>query len=428
MECIQIHVVKRGESVYEIGKLYGVPYEDIAAANELEDDNKLAVGQALVIPTTGFFYTVRPGDSLYSIGVRYGLTAERLAEINGISPSQTLQAGQRLYIPQQSKTPIDSLLYVEPRNPVTEVMVAEVRKRAGDLTYLAMFSYEAQRDGSLKAPMTNDILRIASNAGAVNMMVITNLEEFAFSADLAHALFTDQQAQNKLIQNALNIAKTAGYQDIHFDFELLYPEDRELYNQFLRNARDKIHQAGLTLSTALAPKSGPVMTGIYGAHDYRAHGEICDFVVLMTYEWGYTYSAPQAVSPIGPVTRVVEYAVSEIPRNKIFLGQNLYGYDWSAPFGQSIPAVAISPQMAVNLAIDVHAEIEYDSAAEAPHFTYYDAKGTEHEVWFEDARSINAKFDLLKRFGLRGIMYWKLGLSFPQNWLLLTDRFTIRKR
>lgn len=414
--------------MYEIGKLYGVPYEEIAAANELENDNKLAVGQALVIPTAGFFYTVRPGDSLYSIGIRYGLTAERLAEINGISPSQTLQAGQRLYIPQQSKTPIDSLLYVEPRNPVTEEMIAEVKKRAGDLTYLAMFSYEAQRDGSLKAPVTNDILRIADNAGAVNMMVITNLEEFAFSADLARVLFTDQQAQNKLIQNAVNIAKTAGYQDIHFDFELLYPEDRELYNQFLRNARDKIHQADLTLSTALAPKSGPVMTGIYGAHDYRAHGEICDFVVLMTYEWGYTYSAPQAVSPIGPVTRVVEYAVSEIPRNKIFLGQNLYGYDWSAPFGQSIPAVAISPRMAVNLAVDVHAAIEYDTAAQAPHFTYYDAKGTEHEVWFEDARSINAKFDLLKRFDLRGIMYWKLGLAFPQNWLLLTDRFTIRKR
>lgn len=414
--------------MYEIGKLYGVPYEEIAAANELENDNKLAVGQALVIPTAGFFYTVQPGDSLYSIGIRYGLTAERLAEINGISPSQTLQAGQRLYIPQQSKTPVDSLLYVEPRNPVTEEMIAEVKKRAGDLTYLAMFSYEAQRDGSLKAPVTNDILRIADNAGAVNMMVITNLEEFAFSADLARVLFTDQQAQNKLIQNAVNIAKTAGYQDIHFDFELLYPEDRELYNQFLRNARNKIHQAGLTLSTALAPKSGPVMTGIYGAHDYRAHGEICDFVVLMTYEWGYTYSAPQAVSPIGPVTRVVEYAVSEIPRNKIFLGQNLYGYDWSAPFGQSIPAVAISPRMAVNLAVDVHAAIEYDTAAQAPHFTYYDAKGTEHEVWFEDARSINAKFDLLKQFDLRGIMYWKLGLAFPQNWLLLTDRFTIRKR
>ncbi|MCY8307118.1 hypothetical protein MOC39_20870, partial [Bacillus spizizenii] len=29
---------------------------------------------------------------------------------------------------------------------------------------------------------------------------------------------------------------------------------------------------------------------------------------------------------------------------------------------------------------------------------------------------------------LRGISYWKLGLSFPQNWLLLSDQFNIVKK
>ncbi|MBY0223801.1 glycoside hydrolase family 18 protein [Mammaliicoccus sciuri] len=427
---MQIHVVKPGESLFIIGNIYGVPYEQIAQANELEDASQLAIGQALVIPIVGTYYWVRPGDSLYRIAQTHGLSVERLAQINNINPAGILQVGQRLYIPEPPKTPIDSLLYVEPRNPVSQQMITEVRQRVGQLTYLAMFSYEVQRDGSLKEPPLDDIPTIAQNAGALNMMVLTNLENYGFSADLAHVLFTDQAAQNRMIQNAIETANRIGYKDIHFDFELLFPEDRELYNQLLRNARDQIHKAGLTISTALAPKAGEVTTGIYGAHDYKAHGEICDFVVLMTYEWGYTYSAPQAVSPIGPVRRVVEYAVSQIPRDKIFLGQNLYGYDWSAPFGQadSKPAVALSPRMATNLAINEKVSIEYDAVAQAPHFTYYDQQGTEHEVWFEDARSINAKFDLLKEFRLRGIMYWKLGLAFPQNWLLLEDRFTIRKR
>lgn len=427
---MQIHVVSQGESLYEIGKIYGVPYEQIAAVNELESDIRLAVGQALVIPIIGSYYWVRPGDSLYTIAQRYGLTVARLAEINAISPTRPLMIGQRLYIPQEVKTMIDSLLYVEPRNPVSQDMLAEVRERVDNLTYLAMFSYEVQRDGSLKAPALADIPTIAKNAGVVNMLVLTNLEDYTFSADLAHVIFTDQAAQNQMIQNAIDIAKEIGYGDIHFDFELLFPEDRELYNQLLRNARDQIHKAGLTISTALAPKAGEVTTGIYGAHDYKVHGEIVDFVVLMTYEWGYTYSAPQAVSPIGPVTRVVEYAVSQIPNDKIFLGQNLYGYDWTAPFGQpdSKAARALSPRTATNLAIEQNVAIEYDALAQAPHYTYYDEQGTEHEVWFEDARSINEKFNLLKKFKLRGIMYWKLGLAFPQNWLLLEDRFTIRKR
>lgn len=426
---MQIHVVQQGQSLYGIAQAYGINYQEIAQANELPDPSRLVVGQALVIPITGSYHWVQSGQSLYVIAQMYGLTVNELATINRLSPSQNLRVGQRLYIPARPKKSAESLLYVEPRTPVTQEMIDEVRQRVDALTYLAMFSYEAQRDGSLKAPSMDDIPNIASAAGAANALVVTNLEDFAFNEDLAHALFTDQAAQNQLFGNLIQVANEIGYKDIHFDFELLYPEDRELYTSFLRNARDRIHQAGFTISTALAPMASDIRTGIYGAHDYRAHGEIVDFVSIMTYEWGYTYSDPQAVSPIGPVRNVVEYAVSQIPSGKILLGQNLYGYDWSTPYPSQggSAARAISPQQAILIATDQQVAIEYDYVAQAPHFQYTDDTGVRHEVWFEDARSIQAKFDLIKEFNLRGIMYWKLGLAFPQNWLLLEDNFTIRK-
>ena len=167
----------------------------------------------------------------------------------------------------------------------------------------------------------------------------------------------------------------------------------------------------------------------YTAHDYRVHGEVADFVVIMTYEWGYSAGPPMAVSPIGPVRQVLEYAKTEIPAAKIMMGQNLYGYDWTLPFIRGgAYARAISPQTAIDLARQYHARIEYDSNAQAPFFYYWDASSKQHVVWFEDARSINAKFDLLKELDLRGISYWKLGLDFPQNWLLLGDRFRIGKK
>ncbi|MCZ2257831.1 LysM peptidoglycan-binding domain-containing protein [Sporosarcina sp. G11-34] len=426
---MQIHVVQRGQSLYGISQAYGITYQEIAKVNEIPDPTRLVIGQALVIPITGNYHLVRPGESLYSISKLYGMTPSELARINGISTTQTLQVGQRLYIPQGTKPVTEALLYVEPRTPVTEVMVQEVRNRVGSLTYLAMFSYQANRDGSLTEPSTNDILTIASSAGAANAMVISNLEDFQFSADLAHAIFTNDAAQNQLFGNVIQIANDQGFKDIHFDFELLYPEDRELYNNFLRKARDRFHQAGLTISTAVAPKTSDVTTGIYGAHDYAAIGEIVDFVALMTYEWGFTYSMPQAVSPIGPVRSVVEYAVSQIPREKVYLGQNLYGYDWGTPFPPQggAAAKAVSPQQAIAIALQENAVIQYNYQAQAPFFQYYDDTGAFHEVWFEDARSIQAKFDLMKEFKLRGIMYWKLGLAFPQNWLLLNDNFTIKK-
>ncbi len=427
---MQIHVVQQGQNLYGIGQAYGVSYEDIARANELIDPSRLVVGQALVIPVTGSYHWVQPGQTLYVISRLYGTTVEELARFNGISPNSILHIGQRLYIPQRRKSIIDVFLYVEPREATMETTVEEVRNRVDDLTYLGMFSYEAQRDGSLKAPPIGGIPEIATTAGVLNAMAVTNLEDFAFSPDLAHVFFTDQTVQNRLFDNIVETANQIGYSDIHFDFEFVRPADRELYNTFLRNARARFHAAGLTLSTALPPKTADAPTGVYGGIDFKAHGEIADFVMLMTYEWGYSYSDPQAVSPLNQVRRVVEFAVSQIPHEKILLGQNLYGYDWTYPYPPEtgVAAKAISPQQAINLAIRRNAAIQYDYVAQAPFFLYWDNDGVRHDVWFEDARSIQAKFNLAKEFRLRGMMYWKLGLAFPQNWLLLTDNFTIRKR
>jgi spore germination protein len=81
----------------------------------------------------------------------------------------------------------------------------------------------------------------------------------------------------------------------------------------------------------------------------------------------------------------------------------------------------------MNRARRYYAPIQYDTTAESPYFRYTDAQGRRHEVWFEDARSAQAKFDTVKSYNLRGISYWALGYPFPQNWALLEDNFTVKK-
>lgn len=170
----------------------------------------------------------------------------------------------------------------------------------------------------------DDLGGIASQNGATLMMVVTNLENDQFSAELGHIILTDETIQNRLLQTILSTAKELGFKDIHFDIEHLYPDDRDAYNRFLRKAADQIHQQGYLMSTALAPKTSAAQAGEwYSAHDYRAHGQIADFVVIMTYEWGYSGGPPMAVSPIGPVRKVLEYAISEMPASKVMMGQNL---------------------------------------------------------------------------------------------------------
>src|SRR5699024_11201874 len=220
------------------------------------------------------------------------------------------------------------------------------------LTYLALFSYAINRDGSLRPPPTNRLGQIANANQAALSMAITNLEGGSFSTELMHIILTVQAVQNNLLDNIINTATQEGFKDVHFDLEFIAPEDREAYNNFLRKAKERLSQAGLLMSTALAPKTSSTQQGLlYEAHDYAFHGEIADFVVLMTYEWGYSGGPPMAVSPINEVRKVVEYAITEIPAEKILLGQNLYGYDWTLPFvAGGEQARALSPQQAITLA------------------------------------------------------------------------------
>ncbi|MCZ0702193.1 spore germination protein [Natronobacillus azotifigens] len=427
---MQIHVVQQGDTLFSIANNYGTTSQAISDANELDNPDQLVVGQALVIPIVGQFYYVQPGDSLFKIAQQFNLTYKELASINTIDPNQPLSIGFRLYIPEQPKRTIETNAYVEPiGTTVSPTLINASEKHAPLLTYLAPFSYQVNRDGSLQPPLLDNFQTIAEQNQAVLMLVITNLEEGAFSDELGHLIVTDEQVQNRMLDEIIQTAQTVGFRDVHFDLEYLPPEDREAYNQFLRKAKERLSTEGLLMSTALAPKTRADQPGAwYEAHDYQAHGEIADFVVLMTYEWGYSAGPAMAVSPLDQVRIVIEYALTEMPADKIMLGQNLYGYDWTLPFEPGGDyARAVSPQQAILLARDNQVAISYDTIAQAPYFRYTDEAGDQHEVWFEDARSIQAKFDLIKELNLRGISYWKLGLAFPQNWLLLDSNFTINK-
>lgn len=388
------------------------------------------VGQALVMPIVGEYYTVRAGDSLYKISQQFGIPVARIAEVNGMSPYRPLRIGERLYIPPAPRRNADIYAYADTHyGRVSNLVEEEARKAAPHLTFLGPSGYAIQRDGSLKAPGLDDFFTIARNNRVAMSMVVINLENDQFSAELANLILRDEALQDRLLTNIVQTANEQNFRDVHFDIERVAPDDREAYNRFLRKAADRIHGAGLLFSTAVAPKTSAAQAGEwYTAHDYKVHGEVADFVIIMTYEWGYSGGPPLPVSPINSVRRVLEYAKTEIPAEKIMMGQNLYGYDWTLPFVRGTKARAISPQGAIALARRQQVAISYDYTAQAPYFDYTADDGKEHKVWFEDARSIQAKFRLVKELGIRGVSYWRLGFPFPQNWLLIESNFRVAKR
>ena len=104
-----------------------------------------------------------------------------------------------------------------------------------------------------------------------------------------------------------------------------------------------------------------------------------------------------------------------------------YGYNWTLPFVKGSAAQPLTNLQAIKLAIDVGATIQYDTLVQAPFFEYTDKNNKEHIVWFDDARSIEARLKLVYKYNLKGVSYWNINTFFKQNWLVLSSIYNINK-
>ena len=296
------------------------------------------------------------------------------------------------------------------------------------MTCLTPFTYGITAAGSL-LPLQDGLL--LSDAAAIGTTPLMHLSSITETGDFSNArstlILTNPALQEPLIEEIIATVTEKGYRGVDVDFEFVPPEEREAYAAFVARLRERLAPLHLPVIVALAPKTYAGQKGLlYEAHDYALLGAAADFAFLMTYEWGYTYGPPMAVSPLPQVRSVLDYAVTEIAPEKIFLGMPNYGYDWPLPFQQGVTAArSISNGTAVRLAIDHGAEIQYDERAQAPCFRYTDRAGTAHEVWFEDARSTEAKLRLVAEYGFRGAGYWNLMRPFAQGWNVLNSLYNL---
>ena len=375
-------------------------------------------------------YVVRPGDSVDSIAEMLGVNVEQLIYDNQLEYPYGLAVGQALLINRFVRNATRAVSVSGYAYPFISPMVLE--QTLPFLSELPIFSYGFTAEGELLPPPYGDdewMIREALRFGTQPILTLTPFGgDGNFNNQLIHSVVNNSEYAERLIQSLLILMEEKGYQGLDIDFEYILAEDRDAFTAFVRRAADAMRGAGYHTSVALAPKTSADQAGLlYEGKDYRALGEAADHVLLMTYEWGYTYGPPMAVAPVNQVRRVVEYALTEIPAAKIDLGIPNYGYDWPLPFEKGVTkAVTIGNVQAVQIAVAQGATIRFDNLAESPYFTYTSG-GIGHEVWFEDVRSMRAKFDLIEEYSLRGCGYWQIMKWFRANWLLLQNRFYIMK-
>lgn len=424
---VMIYVVQTRDSLEQIAQRYGVSVARLRSDNGLLPDQPLVPGQALVVLIPQETYTVQPGDTLYDIAGKTGHTVLEIIQNNPVlAQGQPIYAGEVLtlaFAGERKMGPMTVNGYAYPH-----INQHVLRRALPFLTDLSVFSYGFREDGSLIPPDDGWLLGEAALFGVGAVMVLSSIDETGhFSTEKASHLFQDPALQNKVLDNLIQVMGEKEYRGLDVDFEYIWSEDAEAYFTFLGNARDQLHRQGYFLHVALAPKTYAEQPGLlYEAHNYGIIGAIADSVLIMTYEWGYSYGPPMAVAPLPQVEEVLRYAVSEIPPWKIQMGIPNYGYDWILPYQDGRRAVTLGNQEAVALAAEVGAEIRFDESAQSPTFAYT-RDGERHVVWFEDTRSILAKLRLADRMDLAGAAYWNLLRPFSQNWALLSQSLQVRR-
>lgn len=241
---MEIYVVKSGDTVDSIAQGLGVPVEAVIYNNQLFSPYRLAVGQALLVPSQ----TEQAPDQMrtvYSGGYAYPY-------INPDILNQTLPWLSGLYV----------------------------------------FSYGFDREGMLLPPYPDDgfMIHMALENGTRPILTLTPRDaNNAFNNILINEVINNEQTVQTLIDNLVDTVLKKGFQGVDLDFEYILPQDRLAYVGFVSQVRRAINAIGYEVSVALAPKTSANQRGVlYEGKDYPGLGAASDSVLLMTYEWGYT--------------------------------------------------------------------------------------------------------------------------------------------
>ncbi len=268
---MDIHVVRSGETLWQIANLYKVSMNSIIEVNGLPNPNQLLIGQSLVIPVPGTSHVIRSGDTLWSISQQYGVTINSIIQANQITNPNVLYPGTILLIPSKihiiqpgetlwqiasrygttvqaiiSENQIQNpnLIYqgmqlkIPVRKPTIEVNAYTYEADAAGaqtidelgplLTYLSPFAYLINETGNL-SPIRDELrVQAAITERVVPMMSITNFTSTAAGSNVAHIVLSSPELRERVITNMLQIMEEKRYRGVNIDFENVLPADREI--------------------------------------------------------------------------------------------------------------------------------------------------------------------------------------------------------
>jgi len=292
--------------------------------------------------------------------------------------------------------------------------IASFRAHADQISIIAPQTFSMDAQGFILGAVPPEVLEIAAAHHVAVMPLVVNR---GFNQPLMHTVLDSPEARARAIRYLLYYALRDGYLGFQFDYENIHYTYRDKFTVFFREAAVAFHRHGLQISAAVVGRRNDTRNsespGGYdnwsGVYNYEEMGKVADFISIMAYAEHGATAPPGPVAGLPWVKRISDYSASTIPAKKISLGVPFYGMRWETPGrGRSARYTDAAAAMA-------SAEIQWDEQENSPHLSF-DTDGRRTELWFENARSLQAKLELSQTMGFTGISAWVLGQEDPAFW------------
>lgn len=243
---------------------------------------------------------------------------------------------------------------------------------------------------------------------------------------MAKQLLNNETQVDKLIKQIVDLSNgitkdgvTRAFDGVTIDFENFISSDLAMpYTKFLSKLKTQLKLHNKKLNVAVPP------TIHFKGYDYRGIGEYADKVILMAHDYSTKSLTPfeqeigRIITPLTPINEVyasfaaiTNSATGIQDKSKIVLQISYGALQWQTKEGKVINSKAYTPTYDKIYARLKNSSTQslYDETYQNP-YAVYEENGIRNIIWYENNKSVKAKTDLAKLFGIQGISYWRLGM------------------
>ncbi len=326
-------------------------------------------------------------------------------------------------VPSPTPKGVESRLKIKASIPYWEQEKAyqSFRNNIDKFDYVNLFWYYLGSDNTIEkyeyANEDTNIIRFAKTNNVKVIATITNLpEKGGWDSERVEEMLKTPTSRKKHIHDIATKLRELKFDGINIDYEEVDPSERNHFSAFIRELSVSLHKENKLLTISLHPKTHQ-SEGLGRFQDWKTLTKNADQLTIMAFNEHWDDSQAGPIASITWVNEIIAYArLKNIPKEKIYLGIPLFGYDWNR--NNELPADGLTFTDVQQLLIAYKAERKWHEVLKSPYFFYRDGKDT-HEVWYEDKDSIQEKIALAEKSGLAGISFWRLGDEDERLWSII---------